>query len=247
MRPVSVVIPTYNKWLALVKVLEALLPQLKKQDEAIVVDDGSDDGTQEGIKEYGRIRYIRQEREGWRRATACNRGICAARNDCIILLDADCLPCFYLVEVYRRCFDPDLLLGGRIDRLHPDGRVEMDLTRLGSIGWTYWHTWGGNMCFSRRRALEAGLHDEAFNGVWGAADTDFSMRMDLIGVKPVFACQALTWHLEHPHTGREEAREKGLPNRELWQKREKQFKNPIVFQAYLAERRDHIREEYGVE
>jgi len=136
-RPVSVVIPAYNKWPAIVKVFSALSLQLEPQDEVIIVDDGSDDETLRLLEMFEGVHYIRQERLGWRLQTARNRGVTAAKNDCIVILDADCIPSPFFLDVYRRCFDPDLLMGGRIDRLRGGGTVDMDLTRLRKPGWSY--------------------------------------------------------------------------------------------------------------
>lgn len=70
---VSVVLPTYNRASLLPEVLENLRGQTFENFEVVVVDDGSDDGTEELFRGHDRetIRYVRHE---------INRGASAARN-----------------------------------------------------------------------------------------------------------------------------------------------------------------------
>lgn len=70
---VSVIIPTYNRVKTLPAAIESVLGQTYGNVEVIVVDDGSDDGTEEYVNALTdhRIKYIRN---------AVNRGPAAARN-----------------------------------------------------------------------------------------------------------------------------------------------------------------------
>ena len=54
---ISVIIPTYNSAQSLKKLLASLVK--KKDIEIIVVNDGSIDDTDEVIKKYNSIKYIR--------------------------------------------------------------------------------------------------------------------------------------------------------------------------------------------
>lgn len=85
--PVSVIIPTYNRRDFLQKAIASVLIQ-EHPFELIVVDDGSDDGTESVVsKDDARIRYIRQPHQG--AAAARNTGIGAAYHDLIAFLDSD--------------------------------------------------------------------------------------------------------------------------------------------------------------
>ena len=85
---VSVVIPTYNYGRFVTEAVESVLAQTCPPMEIIVVDDGSTDDTRNRLKPYTEvIRYVYQHNQGL--SAARNAGICAARGECIALLDSD--------------------------------------------------------------------------------------------------------------------------------------------------------------
>lgn len=85
---ISVVIPTYNRACSLPRALDSVLAQTSAVDEVIVVDDGSEDGTDILLaRDYPGVRVLRQENRGV--SAARNRGIAAAGHDWIALLDSD--------------------------------------------------------------------------------------------------------------------------------------------------------------
>jgi glycosyltransferase involved in cell wall biosynthesis len=85
---VSVIIGVYNGEPYLCEAIDSVLAQTYSCVELIVVDDGSDDGTPANAKSYGgRLRYIRQERQGM--GAARNTGVTAARGTYLAFLDAD--------------------------------------------------------------------------------------------------------------------------------------------------------------
>lgn len=86
-RPVSVVIPTYNREVRLPAAIRSVLDQTAPPAEIIVVDDGSTDGTPALVRAFPAVRYLRQENQGV--SAARNHGICAAKHDWIALLDSD--------------------------------------------------------------------------------------------------------------------------------------------------------------
>lgn len=90
---VSVIVPTYNRKEVLHVVISALLQQNYPKYEIIVVDDGSDDGTnrliQDMIKKYPIIRYAYQENRGFRVARARNLGGKLAHGEIVLFLDGD--------------------------------------------------------------------------------------------------------------------------------------------------------------
>lgn len=88
-RLVSTIIPTYNRKDDVAIAVRTALAQTHPQQELIVVDDGSTDGTREYLEaEHGsRLRILRTGRAGV--SGARNHGMAAAQGDYIALLDSD--------------------------------------------------------------------------------------------------------------------------------------------------------------
>lgn len=88
---VSVVVPAFNAEATLSDTLESLLAQTHPHWEAVVVDDGSADGTARVARTYAardpRIRLIQQANGG--EAAARNAGLAHARHEWLHFLDAD--------------------------------------------------------------------------------------------------------------------------------------------------------------
>src|SRR5215204_1045782 len=88
---VSVVIPCYNQARFLGEAIRSVLCQGYSDLEIIVVDDGSEDGTEEVASGYAkedpRVRLIRQENRGL--AAARNRGLSEAGGEYVVFLDSD--------------------------------------------------------------------------------------------------------------------------------------------------------------
>jgi glycosyltransferase involved in cell wall biosynthesis len=85
---VSVVINVYNGVPYLAEAIESVLGQTYRNRELIVVDDGSDDGTEELAQRYGdELRYDRLPRSGI--GAARNRGVDLASGEYFAFLDAD--------------------------------------------------------------------------------------------------------------------------------------------------------------
>jgi glycosyltransferase involved in cell wall biosynthesis len=86
-----VVIPCYNQARFLGEAIQSVLCQGYPDLEIIVVDDGSNDGTEEVAsrfaKEDPRVRLIRQGNRGL--AAARNRGLAEAGGEYVVFLDSD--------------------------------------------------------------------------------------------------------------------------------------------------------------
>lgn len=87
----SVVITTYNRLLLLQRALKSLWDQTEQDWEAIIIDDGSTDPTEEFIRgiqpEHPRLHYYKQNSCG--AVAAKNAGILAATGQYITFLDSD--------------------------------------------------------------------------------------------------------------------------------------------------------------
>jgi glycosyltransferase involved in cell wall biosynthesis len=88
---VGVVIPCYNQARFLGEAIQSVLCQGYTDLEIIVVDDGSEDCTEEVASGYAeqdpRVRFIRQENRGL--AAARNRGLAEAGGEYVVFLDSD--------------------------------------------------------------------------------------------------------------------------------------------------------------
>ena len=85
---VSVIIPTYNRWPLVTEAIDSVLLQSFQALELILVDDGSNDGTAEGLARYGSgLRLVSQQRKGV--AAARNLGVSIAKGRYVAFLDSD--------------------------------------------------------------------------------------------------------------------------------------------------------------
>ena len=89
---VSVVIPTFNRARQVQAALKSVLAQTYREFEAIVVDDGSTDGTGDAIQELisngaKQVRYFFQPNQG--QSAARNKGTDEARGEWVAFLDSD--------------------------------------------------------------------------------------------------------------------------------------------------------------
>ncbi|MCO6509869.1 MAG: glycosyltransferase [Aridibacter famidurans] len=85
---ISVVIPTYNYGRFIGEALESLRAQTRSPDEIIIVDDGSEDNTEEVVLRFGEeVRYLKQQNSGV--CVARNRGVEETSGDLIAFMDAD--------------------------------------------------------------------------------------------------------------------------------------------------------------
>ena len=112
----SVVIPAYNAAETLAETLDSLLAQTRSDWCAIIVDDGSTDGTRRLAEDYAardrRFRLLSDGRAGEGVSAARNRGIAVATDRWLLFLDAD------------DWIDPGFVktMLGALDA-HPDARV----------------------------------------------------------------------------------------------------------------------------
>ena len=84
---ISVVIPTYNRYKFLQRVLTSVFAQTYHSFEVIVVDDGSTDETSNIQKDFPTIQYFHQENRGV--SSARNFGVSKAKSPWVAFLDSD--------------------------------------------------------------------------------------------------------------------------------------------------------------
>src|SRR5215218_2268896 len=105
---VSVVIPTFRRREALLRLLDALGRQSlpATEFEVIVVVDGSDDGSREAAEALSTpyaLRVLWQENRG--RSAARNVGLGVARGELVVMLDDDMVPAPHLLTEHARAHE----------------------------------------------------------------------------------------------------------------------------------------------
>ncbi len=122
---VSVVITTYNRSDALLRVLEGLLLQTEKNFEVIVADDGSSIAHQHALTESHAARALRvihvwHPDVGFTASRVRNRGVAAASGRYIVLMDGDCIPETDFIARHKALAQPGHLVNGSRVLLSPD-------------------------------------------------------------------------------------------------------------------------------
>jgi glycosyltransferase involved in cell wall biosynthesis len=84
---ISTVIPAYNSAHTIHETLTSILSQTRRSDEVIVVDDGSTDNTEQIVKRFEGVTYLRQLNSGV--SAARNAGVAVATGDWVAFCDAD--------------------------------------------------------------------------------------------------------------------------------------------------------------
>jgi glycosyltransferase involved in cell wall biosynthesis len=110
----SVLIPTYNRERHIREAVNSVLAQTWSDYEIFVIDDGSTDGTQNTLAQYGsRIHVVRQANQG--PEVARNTAAAEARGDYLVFLDSDDLLYPQALETYaniiQSCDSLPLLIG----------------------------------------------------------------------------------------------------------------------------------------
>lgn len=87
---ISIIIPLYNKYLAIAHTIESVITQTYKDWELLIIDDGSNDGSDQIAKQYTldkRVHYIYKTNGGV--SSARNMGIQMAKGEWLLYIDAD--------------------------------------------------------------------------------------------------------------------------------------------------------------
>lgn len=238
-RPVSVVIPSYNDIPLLTKCLASLSATLQPDDEVIVVDDYCEPRNRaELLKlENQQTRVIlKDERGGF--AKTVNRGMAEARFD-IILLNSDIVALPNWVEFLQAAADSADNIGlVSAKLLYPDGRIQYGGTfwarsfapqwfahRFGGAKFDFAPSnirrfnWGaGGACmYVTRAAYEAlgGLDEEYWLGF---EDVDYAMSAWSKGFSSVFEPDAVLFHHESATRGFHQGNRELGSMRTFWNK-----------------------------
>ena len=203
----SIVVPTLNRRDSVLRLLDALHSQSADAStfEAIVVVDGSTDGTLEAVRAHAApfaLRPIALPRSG--RARARNEGVRAAEGEIVLFLDDDMEPAPGLVAEHLRRHDASDILGvvGAVPLVAaPDappivryrGAVfDRKLDRLASRSdrLAFGDVYSGNLSIRRDRLQRSGGYDETFD-VYGHEDYELALRLGRETGRFVYSAEAL--------------------------------------------------------
>ena len=197
---VSVIIPAYNVAPYIAEALESLFAQTWRDVEAIVINDGSTDETEEKLAPYrDRIVLIKQENSGV--MAARNAGLRVARGRYIALLDGDDLWAPRFLERLVGLLESDasvslaypnaVFLGSPnfSGRLYQEVFPATEPVTFDRVLRRKCHIFGSVVM--RREALDdVGLYDESLKGQ-GAEDLDLWLRMLQRGHRFKFTSESL--------------------------------------------------------
>lgn len=216
---VSVVIPCFNVAGVLQRQLDALVPQLRGDDEVLLVDNRSTDSTPELIRTLTqnrpRIRGVEAlERRGANHAR--NVGVLAARHCRVLLCDADdeVLPGW--VQAFRRALDDKAVVGGAAIPVDAAGHQVGEQRALMRIFDDRPYALSGCVAFRRDHFLRIGGFDESFAG--GHDEADFGWRSAAAGVPVGQALHARILYVqrETPRLSYRQYRAYGRTAIQLW-------------------------------
>ena len=131
----SVVLCTFNRAHLLARSLHCYAKQTDTAFELLVLDDGSEDGTEELVRSYAhkiKIRYTRltDKKPGeWRDAGAnINRGIILSEGEYVFITHPEVMVCFDCVEKAKRALkeNPEAYFNARVYYLTSDMQERLD-------------------------------------------------------------------------------------------------------------------------
>jgi glycosyltransferase involved in cell wall biosynthesis len=209
---ISVIIPTYNRWPVLKRVLETLEKQTKEgwPFEVIIIDDGSKDGTVEYLERTAfsfPCCCIRQRHKG--PAAARNAGLKKAGGEIVLFLNDDCLAAPDLLFQHRRGRQEfsECAIVGRIEwsseiplspglrelvnrYYFPYGKIKTPW----NVHFAYFIT--GNLSAPLKKVLEAGGFDEDFTDA-AYEDIELGYRLWQAGLRLCYNPGAAAVHYHH--------------------------------------------------
>lgn len=213
-RPVTVVLLAWNEWAVTRACLDSLRPTLGRQDQVVVVDNGSRDETPEGLRRYPWVEVLTQQ-ENLGFAAGCNVGAAAARNEVVVFLNNDTLlPARWLEGLLRPFGDPSVVATGPRSNMVSGAQlvqeVSYDATWMGDLQ-RFARAWRETnrdrvdevqrlvgFCLAVRRTAfeQVGGFDEGF-GLGGFEDDDLCARLAATGGRLLIAHESFVHHAGH--------------------------------------------------
>lgn len=159
---ISIIIPTYNREELLRRAINSVLMQSYGNWELIIIDDGSDDGTNKLVSSYlndTRIKYYYHKNKGV--SSSRNTGIKNASTDYIIFLDSDdeFYPCL-IEELFANNFNNYDLTFWQLKKVIDNKTKLWKPVNLGPIFNNITGTFlAGSVCYKKEVLIKAGNFD----------------------------------------------------------------------------------------
>lgn len=219
----SIILVTWNSGGHLEQCRSALARQTRQDFEVVLVDNGSSDGSLEGIEDTWSGFHLNAVRHGGNKgfAVANNIGARLARGKWIVLLNADAYPePDWLANLLRAAEDhPDCiafssrqlqydspdLLDGAGDAYHISGlawrnQFNLSADRYGLDEREIFSPCAAAAMYSREKFLEVGGFDEDYFSYF--EDVDLGFRLRLNGGKCLYVPDAVVHHVGSASTGK---------------------------------------------
>jgi glycosyltransferase involved in cell wall biosynthesis len=206
----SIIIPTYNRKDSLYETLASLTKQTRavQSFEVIVVDDGSDDGTDEVAGETFpfALRYFSQENQG--DAAARNFGVRQSQAEILVFLDDD----MFLEPHYLEHLLPELHTSHRViavgteclwtgdgdSLINPLANADCSRDVWSAFPQPFVEVFSRNMSLQRTAYLEIGeMQSLGFPGSSMWCDVEFAYRAYLKGYTFIRSTRAVCYHRDH--------------------------------------------------
>lgn len=175
---VSIIIPSYRQAAYIAETLDSVLAQTYASWEALIIDDGSPDNTDEVVQPYlerdARIKYLKKENGGV--AAARNYGLRAAQGEYILPLDADDVIAPRYLELAVEAFEqvPERRLVYCYARFFGARTDEFKVRYKGYRRMLLDNTIFCSAVYRRSDALAVGGYDETLHA--GFEDWEFNIR-----------------------------------------------------------------------
>jgi len=209
---VSLIITTYNRPDALLRVLESVLLQTQLPDEVVIADDGSMDATKNCISEFNKsapflLIHSWQQDQDFRAAESRNKAIAKSTCEYIIMIDGDMILHHKFIEDHLFHAEPGYFIQG--SRVFLDKKITNKILKTGlyflsffSLGLSnrknaIYSVFFARFFLKKRNYIEGikscnmSFHKKDYIGIngfnndlvgWGKEDTEFAVRLINYGI-----------------------------------------------------------------
>ncbi len=206
----SVIVPTFNRADEINELLESLLTQTIdfSEFEIIVVDDGSDDNTEDIIKGFInksglKINFLKQNHKG--PGEARNLGMENAKGKYLLFIDSDCIADKSWLSAYKKALESSEPAGfGGPDAVLPDfspvqKAIDYSMTSFITTGGIRGHS-GKKISKYYPRSFNMGVRNDIYKKIGGmnklrhGQDIEFSHRIIKTGEPVIKVADAVVYH-----------------------------------------------------